>query len=119
MAVLSISMPEYTGDTGADVEALRSWACRLVSELRTIFYSLDSSNVLSAASVKGSGIVGRVDAAKLIGAAEELEVNASNGVTFSSADAAGDKKPVAKIYCDSDGALHIDAGELYINGVSV
>lgn len=122
MAVFTSSMPGMTGDTNADIAELQSWARRLVSELRTVLYSLDTDNVLAASSVKAENISGTlngemlssVPADKLSGIAPAIEVDAGNGIVFT--DASG--HTVARIFYQSGGGqtgLCIETNNLYLN----
>ena len=55
MAVFTAPMPESDSNPLAEIAALRAWAFMLISQLRTVLYSLDGENIKSvkAESVKG------------------------------------------------------------------
>ncbi len=48
--------PKLTGNTEADIKALKHWGTALIDELVYLFNNLDSSNVIEAASVKAENI---------------------------------------------------------------
>ena len=128
MAVFTTAMPRLTGDAAEDTAELRAWACRLISELRCVLYSLDKENVKIAGSVMAEDIVGvigeeklpDIPADKLVGTADSVEVNAENGVVFIITDEKGNKEAVASLYYKSEGGakgLHIDSlNNIYVNG---
>ncbi|MDO5398134.1 MAG: hypothetical protein Q4G33_09390 [bacterium] len=128
MAVFTTAMPGHSGDTKADVAELQAWARRLVSELRTVLYSLDRENVTAAGSVRAEDITGalsgeklaEVPAEKISGIAPAVEVNAGNGIVFRLSDEDGSS--AAAIYYKSDGensGLHIKADNVYVNNVKL
>lgn len=132
MALFCAPMPPYTGDTKSDIEALRSWCCRLTSELRSVLYALDASNVIEARSVKASNIRGLIsdsqlsgiDVSKITGDRSCINVSAGeeNGVAFYSASSSGSPVLAARIYYRDEGdqpGLHIDAENIYAGGVKI
>lgn len=130
MAVFTACMPGVTGDTKTDVAELQAWARRLVSELRTVLYSLDKDNVIAAGSVNAADITGilkennlpDISAEKLYGTAEAVEVEAENGIVLKLVDDDGNESSAARIYYRSDGektGLHIDAENVYVNNVKI
>lgn len=122
MALLTIEMPPD------DAQSLRSWACRLLSELRSLLYALDSSNVLEARSVNAAGIrgiisqeqLGDIDISKISGDRAYVNVmpGTQNGVAFFEKE--GTQDVAARIYYKHEGSepgLHIDGGikSIYID----
>lgn len=92
-------MPMYTGETERDIKELNTWACKLVTELRTLLYSLDTQNVTEARKVKASGISGKLNKNQ-IPCLDTISVKCGteNGIRFVD----DDLNTVASIYYDND-----------------
>lgn len=127
MAVFTTTMPQLAGNAADDTAALRSWACKLISELRCVLYSLDKENVKIAGSVMAEDIIGvigeeklpDIPANKLYGRAELVEVNGENGILFNVIDESGNEEFAAEIYYQPDGekkGLHINSSSIFVNG---
>lgn len=127
MAVFTTTMPQLAGNAAADTIALRSWACRLISELRCVLYSLDKENVKMAGSVMAEDIIGvigedklpEISVNKLYGRAELIEVNGENGILFNVTNENGKEELAAEIYYQPDGekkGLHINSSSIFVNG---
>ena len=128
MAVFTAPMPESDSNPLAEIAALRAWAFMLISQLRTVLYSLDGENIKSvrAESVKGilnESSLPELPADKLYGTADFLEVEAQNGITLKLIDGNGNSSYAAEIYYQPSGdkpGLHINSEQgVYINGTKM
>lgn len=119
MAVFTTPMPRRTGNPEADISSLYNWAETLVTELRSMLYTLDRANVLSAQQadrVNVSGITGQLREEQLPESYTHIDI--SDGEL---ALTASDGTQVAVIYCDSDNNLNIKTpmGKVLINDVEI
>lgn len=113
MAVFTAAMPRRTGNPESDISSLYNWAETLITELRTLLYTLDSANVISAR--QADNIVGKLTEAQLPERYTHIDIEEGE-LTLT----ASDGTQIAVISCDSENNLKIDAmGKVLINGVEI
>ncbi len=100
--------PKLSGDTKADITALKRWGTALIDELTYIFNHLDSGNVIEAASVKAENIT--TENAKISNA--QIGALAADKLVCGTVDTSNVK------VADNDGTLSIKGSKISISDLN-
>lgn len=109
MAAFKAAMPTPpTGNTSADISSLYISLYSLITELRSLMYTLDGQNVPAIPASSINGTLSEAQMPEVIGG---IGLNGGGLSFYNDTDT-----EVGNIYADTDGNLHITtSGDLYIN----
>ena len=113
MAAFKTAMPTPpTGNINTDISSLYTSLYSLITELRSLMYTLDGQNV---PAIPASSISGTLSEAQMPDVFGSIGLNGSGILFYNDTD-----NKVGNIYADNNGNLRINInGKLYINGSAV